>query len=177
MFVRHILKDHQELSPGKRSELIQALLSEDNLCHAQQVIAKSDKCNDSGKTSLFLKLTSILTWSSGPGTDEESLQKEMKKIANGVSDSDFLLEVSGIEDKDLKAPTQEAVTLAHAQLSSSIDSTVKKLTHAVLRMQQAESDKRLQHNEVEVEQSKELGNVLVNFIRNVNKAFAGRKAS
>ena len=175
MFVRYILKEHQELSPGKRTELVQALLSEDDLRHAQQVIAKSDKNKDSEKTSLFSKLTSILTWSCGPGTDEEFLRKEMRKVANVISDSKFLLEVAGIEDENLKTPIQEAVTLAHTQLSSSIDSTVKKLTHAVLRMQQEECNKMLQH-EIEAEQRKELGSILVNFIRDVNKAPARPKA-
>jgi hypothetical protein len=121
-------------------------------------------------------MPSILPWSSGSGTDEESIGKEMKKIANGISDSDFLLELAGIEDEDQKASIQEAVAIAHAQLSSLIDSTVKKLTHSVLRMQEEKCNKNLQHV-VEAEQRKELGSALVNFIRDVNKASAGRKAS
>jgi hypothetical protein len=105
IFVRLILKEHQELSLGERTGLIQALLSEDAPRPAQQVIAKSDNNKDSGKTSWFSKLPIILTWLSGPGTDEESLRKQMKKIAHGISDSNFVLEVTGIEDEDLKAPT------------------------------------------------------------------------
>lgn len=175
MFVCHVSKEHQELSPGKRTELIKALFYEDDLHHAQQVIAKSDKNKDPGKTSFASTFASILTWSSGPGTDE-SLRKEMKKIASGISDSKFLLEAAGIEDEDLKALTQEAVILAHIQLSSSIDSVMKKLTHAVLRMQQEECDKHIRHG-IEAEQRKELANVLVNFIRDVNKGSAGGKTS
>jgi hypothetical protein len=105
IFVRLILKEHQELSLGARTGLIQALLSEDALRPAQQVIAKSDNNKDSGKTSWFPKLPFILTWLSRPSTDEESLRKQMKKIAHGISDSNFVLEVTGIEDEDLKAPT------------------------------------------------------------------------
>jgi hypothetical protein len=174
MLVRHVLKGQPDLSPGKRTEIIKALLSDGDLSHAQQVIAKSDKNKDSGKMYLISKLTSIVTWSWG--SDDESLRKEMKKMASGISDSNFLLELAGIEDEELKAPIQEVVTLAHTQLSSSIDSTVKKLTHAALRMQEDECRKNLEH-EIESEQRKELRGVFVDFIRDVNKANAGRRTS
>jgi phage terminase large subunit len=137
-------------------------------------VINSDKNKESGKTSWFSTLTSILPWSKV--TDEESLRKEMKKISSGISDSDFLLGLKGIEDEDLKVPIQEAVSLANTQLSSSVDATVKKLTHAVLRMQQDECKKNLQH-EVETEQRKVLDSSLLSFIRDINKKSVGRRPS
>ncbi len=150
-FLRHLLKEHKELAPRNRTELIQA----------------------AGTTSLFSRFTAVLSWSKG--TDEESLRKEMRKMATGISDRDFLLELTGIEDEDLKATTQEAMVVAHTQLSSSIDATVNKMTHAVSRMQQEECNKGVQH-EIETEQRKELSGALVNFIRDVNEHSIGRKA-
>ena len=173
-FLRHLLKEHKEFAPRNRTELIQALLSEDDLRHAQKVIPRSDKNKEAGTTSLLSRITAVLSWSKG--TDEESLRKEMRKMATGISDRDFLLELTGIEDEDLKATTQEATVLAHTQLSSSIDATVKKMTHAVLRMQQEECKNRVQR-EIETERRKELSGALVNFIRDVNENSIGRKAS
>jgi len=97
-------------------------------------------------------------------------------MANGISDADFLLELKGVDDEDLKAPTQEAVDLAHTQLSLSIDAAVKKMTPAVLQMQQDECKKGIQQ-QVETEQRNALHGALVNFIRDVNKNSAGRRTS
>ena len=173
-FICHLLREQPDITPKKRTELINALLSEGDLRHVQQVINNSDKSKESGKTSWFSTFTSILPWSKV--TDEESLRKEMKKISSDISDSDFLLGLKGIEDEDLKVPIQEAVALANTQLASSVDSTVKKLTHAVLRMQQDECKRNLQH-EVETEQRKMLGGVLLTFIRDINKNSVGRRPS
>jgi hypothetical protein len=59
------------------------------------------------------------------------------------------------------------------QLSLSVDTTVNKLTRAVLRMQEDECKKIIQR-EIETEQRKVLGGVLMNFIRDINKNSAGR---
>ena len=69
-----------------------------------------------------------------------------------------------------------AVDLACCQLSSSIDTAVKKMTHEVLRMQQDECKRSLQH-EIETEERKELGNIMANFIQAINKTSAGRRTS
>jgi hypothetical protein len=119
-------------------------------------------------------LTSIFPWSKV--TDEESLRKEMNKIANDISDSKFLLGLKGIEDEDLKDPIQEAVTLASTQLASSVDATVNKLTHTVLRMQQEECKRNILH-EIETERRKVLDGALAKFIRDVNKNSVGRRTS
>ena len=173
-FLRHLLKEHKELAPRNRTELIQALLSEDDLRHAQKVIPRSDKNKEAGTTSLLSRITAVLSWSKG--TDEDSLRKEMRTMATGISDRDFLLELTGIDDEDLKATTQEAMVVAHTQLSSSIDSTVNKMMHVVLRIQQEVCKKGVQ-NEIETEQRKKLSGALVNFIRDVNENSIGRKAS
>ena len=166
-FICHLLREHRDVSPKKRAELINTLLSEDDLRHAQQVIKKSEKNKEPGKTSR-------LSWPKA--TDEESLRKEMKKIASGISDSDFLLGLKGIEDEDLKDPIQEVVALANTQLSSSVDATVNKLTHTVLRMQQDECKYHIRL-EVETERRKVLDSALVDFIRDINKNSVGRRTS
>ena len=173
-FICHILREHRDITPKKRAELIKALLSEDDLRHAQRVINESDKNKEHETTSWFSTFTSLLAWPKD--TDEESLHKEMKKLANNISDSDFLLRLKGIEDEDLKVPIQEVVALANTQLSSSVNVTVKKLTHAVLKMQQDKCKKNIQH-EIETKQRNVLGGVLVDFIRDVNKNSVGRRTS
>jgi len=174
IFICYLLREHRDIAPKQRTELIDALLSGDDLRHAQQVINKSEMNKEHEATSWFSAFTSILAWPKD--TDEESLHKEMKKLANNISDSDFLLGLGGIEDEDLKDPIQEAVAIANTQLSSSVNVTVKKLTHAVLRMQQDECKKNIQH-EIETRQRNALGGVLVDFIRDVNKNSVGRRPS
>ena len=169
--MRYLLEKHPELAPEKRTELIQAILSEDNLQRAQQVFPKPDQ---SGKTSLFSKLTGF--FSGSKETDEESLRKELRKIKGGTSDSGFLLQLKGVDDKELEAPIQAVLDFACGQLTSSIDTAVKKMTHAVLRMQQDECKKSMQR-EVETEKRKELRGIYVDFIQVINKVSAGRRTS
>ena len=166
-FICYILREYRDISPKKRTELINALLSEDDLRHAQQVISRSVKGKEPGKTSWF-SLPKV--------TDEESLRKVMTKIANDISDSDFLLGLKGVQDEELQNPIQEAVALANTQLSSSIDAMVNELTHAVVRMQQDECKKHIQR-EIEVKERKVLSGAHVNFIRDINKNSIGRRTS
>jgi hypothetical protein len=169
--VRHLLEKHPEVGPGKRAELIQAILSEDNLQRAQQIFPKSDKNNQSGKTS---SLWTIFTgfFSGSKETDEESLRTDLKKKTSSVSDSSFLLQLKGVDDKDLETAIQLAVDLACSQLSSSINTAAKKMTHAVLRMQEDEC-KRSMQREIETEERKELGGKLADFIHAINEVSAG----
>ena len=134
-FICHLLREDRDITPKKRTGLIDTLLSQDDLCHAQRVLNKSEKITEPVKPS----------WSSlSRATDQEFLRKEMNRVANDVSDSNFLLELRGIEDEDLKNPVQEVVDLAKMQLSLSVDTTVNKLIRAVLRLQQDEC-KRTDH--------------------------------
>jgi hypothetical protein len=163
-FVRHLLKEHPDLSSRKRTELIQTLFSD----------SKSDKNKAARRPSLISRFTAGASWPKG--ADEESLRKETKKIADSISDADFLQELKSLEDEDLKAPTLEAVDLARTQLSLSIGTTVKNMTHAVLQMQQEERKKRIQQ-QIEALQGEMLHDALVNFIRDINKSCAGRRTS
>ena len=173
--VRHLLEKHPEVDPGKRAELVQVVLSEDNLQRAQQIFPRSDNNNQSGKTS---SLWSTFTgyFSGSKETDEESLRADVKKITSGVSDSSFLRQMKGVNDKDLEAAIQVAVDLACSQLSSSIDTAVKKMTHAVLRMQEDEC-KRSMQREIEMEERKELDAKIADFIHAINEVSARRRTS
>lgn len=176
-FMRHLLAKHEHLSSEKRAELIQALISEGDLRHAQKVLPKPDKNKESATSALFSAVKSIiLSVSKGTLADEESLQKEMKTVASGVSDSDFLLELKSVDDEDLKSAIQEALVLAQTQLSSSIDTAVKKMTHAVSRMQEDHCKKVVQH-EIESEKRKMLDDILLEFIRKINVNSAQQRDS
>jgi hypothetical protein len=173
--VRHLLEKHPEVGPGKRAELIQAVLSEDNLQRAQQIFPNSDRnnLNQSGKTpSLWSTFTGLLLGSKA--TDEESLRTDVKKITSCTSDSNFLLQLKGVDDRDLEAAIQVAVDLACMQLASSIDTAVKKMTYAVLRMQVDECIRSMQR-EIEMEEQKELGGTLAGFIHAINEVSARRR--
>ncbi len=173
--VRHLLEKHPELGPGQRAELIQAVLSEDNPQRAQQIFPKPDKNNQSGKTSsLWSTLTGFFLGSKE--MDKESLRTDLKKTTSSVSDSRFLLQLKGVEDKDLEDPVQSAVDFACSQLSSSIDTVVKKMTHAVLRMQKDHCKRSIQHG-VETKEQKLLDGKLGDFIQVINKVSAGRRTS
>jgi hypothetical protein len=101
---------------------------------------------------------------------------ELEKIKGGISDSEFLLQLKGVDDKDLEAPIQEVVDLACGQLSSSIDTAVRKMSRAVLRMQQEECTRLMQHK-IKTEERKVLDDILVDFIQVINKVSAGRRPS
>ncbi|KAI9511011.1 hypothetical protein F5148DRAFT_1274479 [Russula earlei] len=160
VFVRRLLKEHKELSPENRTELIQAILSDGDLRRAQQIFPQSDKHKEAGKGYL-----SVISdwWYSPRGTDEDSLRKEMTKMANAVSDSKFLQELKGIDDDDLAAITREALT-------------VKNMTHAMLWAQE-EGCKSSIRLEVEAKERKALSSGLVTFIRDINKSAVGRRNS
>ena len=50
-FICHLLRKHRDITPKKRAELIDAVLSEDDIRHAQQVINELEKNKEPGKTS------------------------------------------------------------------------------------------------------------------------------
>ena len=171
--VHHLLQKHPEVVPGKRAELVQAVLSEDNIQRA--LLPKSDKTNQSGKKpSLWSTIVSL--FSGSKETDEGLLRSEVKKITNSISDSEFLFRLKDVDDKDLEAAIQVAIDLACTQLSSSIDSAVKNMTHRVLQMQQDECKKSMQR-EIEAEERKELDGKLADFIHAINEASARRRTS
>ena len=100
----------------------------------------------------------------------------MRKKISSISDSSFLLQLKGEDDKELEVPIKAAVDLACIQLSSLIDTTVKKMAYAVLQAQRDECKKIIQ-NEIEREERKVLDGKVVDFIQVINKVFHGRRTS
>jgi hypothetical protein len=170
--VRHLLEKYPELAPGERTELIQAVLS-DNLQRAQQIFLKSDTNN---QLTVWSKIARFLSFSRSKETESPRTDPAVKMNTSNVSDSKFLLQLKGVDDKDLEAAIQAAKNLASDQLSSSIDTVVKKMAEEVLRMQQGECKRSLKR-ESETKERKELGDILVNFIQAINRASAGRRTS
>ena len=99
-------------------------------------------------------------------------------MTRDISDSAFLAELKGMQDKDLVAPINEAMDLAHTYLSSLIDETVSAMTYPVLKMQQEEWTRRV-GREVETDEREALDGILVDFIRYINLSHtaSGRRTS
>jgi len=106
----------------------------------------------------------------------ESLKREMKVLAAQLSDSQFLLELKGVDNKELLPTIQDIETLVHSLHSSLIDKTVGALTHTVVAMQQ-EHRKRAIQDELKNEEMKLRNEVLVGFIRGLNVQLARRQDS
>ncbi len=152
--------EHKYMLPESRSALVQALVFGHDFQQAFQLIQK--------RSNLLTRWISSF-WSDPRAA--ESFKNEMKKTAAKVSDSQFLQQLESINDEDLRPAAQNAKALAQTELSSSIDVVVKKMTHAVLAMQQdlcgREVQLQVENEEVEVLQS-----LLVEFIREINKKSA-----
>jgi hypothetical protein len=164
--VRHLLDKHRNLPTETRSVLIQTLLKGD-FHRAQNLLSKIDgkKGSDSGGWgSLF---------SGGSG---DILNRDMRMLAGNISDSQFLLDLNGISDTDTRAAIQEIEALAHAQLATAIDDTVKGITRNVLAMQVDFCTRSMQH-EMESEGRKSLNAALAEFIRDINARSSGRRDS
>jgi hypothetical protein len=140
----------------------------------QPVLSKSDKKKERGKRFSFSKRFSNSLRSTNTG--EETSQKEVTKLPSDISDSDFLLDLKGIQDVDLAAPIHEAMLLAQSYLSSLIDSTVGTMTYDVLKMQQEEHKRRVRR-QIEAEEKEALDSILIDFIRKVNIKSTARKTS
>jgi hypothetical protein len=154
--------------------LKERLTAEGDIRQAEGTSLKSDKKKDARKRlSVPKRITNSFR---SKNTSEELLQKVAKNMTSDTSDSAFLGELKGIQDKDLVDPIREAMVLAHTYLSSLIDATVNTMTYAVLKMQQEESKTRVAH-EVEREEREALDGIVLNFIRNINLNSAGRKTS
>ena len=175
LLVQHLLGKHRELGPEKRAELIQALFLEGSLNEAQKLLPNPEKKKEYGLMTKSLRILQPLFGGQSMEPEEE-LKREMKKIASAISDSEFLLGLKSIETEDLRPAILEAEALAHTSLSSSIDDTVTKMTHAVLHMQQDSCKKAIQ-KEIRTEEARALKGVLVDFIRDLNAKSAGRKNS
>ncbi|KAH9991344.1 hypothetical protein BJV77DRAFT_1068323 [Russula vinacea] len=143
-----------DLPPGERTKVIQTVLAEDDLRRSRNVHPRNHKNKEPGVSSWLSSFTRIVALFSGP-TDEESLRKELKKITSGVTDSDFLLRVKCINDKDLEAPIRRSW---------------------ILLMQQEACKGSIQHD-IEAKERKQLGGFFLKFIRVVNEISARHKTS
>jgi hypothetical protein len=166
--LRYLFEKYQQLDSERRAELIQTILFEGNFRRAQQMILKIDNKKRSG--------TSAWSLFSGSGGSEDPLEQEMRTLAARVPDSQFLFILKGVEDDDMRSPIEELEDLAHEQLASSIDGTVKIMARAVLTMQQGHCERSLQH-EMESEERKLRSNALVKFIQDINAQSVGRRDS
>ena len=166
--VRHLLDKHQNLPTETRSELIQALLKGD-FYRAQHLLSKADgkKPADSGGWGV----SNLFSGGSG-----DYLNREMRVLAGDMSDSQFLLDINGATDTETRSAIQELEALAYAQLTSTIDATVKGMTRNVLAMQLDYCTRSIQH-EMESEGRKSLNTALAEFVRDINAQSSGRRDS
>ncbi len=168
--VRHLLGKHQHLRPEKRTDLIQSLL-EGDFNHAQRLLP-DDKKSPTVIGLVATAVNALLPSSSSA----ESLKKEMKVLAAQQSDSQFLLELKGVDNKELLPMIQDIETLVYSLHSSLIDKTVGAMTHTVVAMQQ-EHRKRAILDELKNEGMKLRNEVLVEFIRGLNVQLARQQDS
>jgi hypothetical protein len=165
-----IEEKHGRLRPPTRSSLIHALLVEQNVQLAWQLVGGPEQ--NSNGSSVVTRIVSY--WSGSRG--EETFRTQMKTAAANLPDSQFLQRLESTDDKDLRSTVQDAKALAHKELSRSIDTAVNNMTHAVLAMQQ-DNCKMAVQVEVDNEERKALSDALVKFIREINTKSAGQQNS
>ena len=164
--VRQLLDPTRSLDSDRRESLIQAFLVGD-FHRAQKTLPKTE---DRKRVGGARKIDFL----SGPG--EDALKNEMTKLASSVSDSQFLRDVKASEDKEMRRMIEDVEALAHDQLSALINKTVKKMTPAVLKIQQEQCEKSLKH-QIESEERSLLSDALREFIRDINAQSAGKHDS
>jgi hypothetical protein len=155
----HLQDKHKRMHPDTRVALIQALVIERDFQQASELIQK---------TANFMSI-SRREWVDPRET--EKFKHEMKKAAAQFSDSQFLRRLEDTNDKFLRLAALNAKPLAQTELSSSIDTVVKTLTHDVLAMQQEICGRQV-HLQMENEEMEVQKNALVEFIREINKKSA-----
>jgi hypothetical protein len=168
--IRYLLGKNRSLHPEMRSDLIQKILFEGNFWHAQQILTKLEDKNvgTRGIGSRF----------HGPIASEDTLKREMKRLAANVSDSQFLLDIKMIEDKDKEMRTviEQVESLVYEQLGYSIDKAVEAMTRVVLDMQKKRCRKSMQQK-IESEEKRLLKGALAEFIGDINALSVGRRDS
>lgn len=168
--MQHLLGKHQRLRRKKRAKLVQSLLGSD-FVSAQRILQESRR-----PSVVFVKtLVATAVGARPPSTsDNESLKREMKSLSARISDSQFLLEMQGVNDEALHSIIQEIEALSHSLLSSLIDTAVVAMSHAVMAMQQ-DAFRRNIEREIESDEMKRRNEELVGFIRELNAQSAWRK--
>lgn len=163
----HLHSENKRMRPAHRSELIRALVVEQDFQGAFQV---------SQRSSGFLARWNWFSWFRSDSKGAESFRSDMQKAAARVSDSQFLQDLENTNEEDLQSAVQAAKTRALEVLLSSTDGVVKKLTNAVLVMLRGHGEREVRR-QVEREESKVLAIALVDFIREINNKSAGGKTS
>jgi len=169
--LRYLFDKNQQLDTEARADLIRTVLSEGNFRRAQQAFPKTNEKKRSGPSAWAGH-----TFFSTSGGYEGSLEKEMKALAARVPDAHFLLMMKSEGDEELRPAIEDVEELAYSQLEVSIDTVVKTMTRAVSAMQQEHCERAVQH-EMESEERKARGKVLLKFIRDINEQAAGRQDS
>ncbi|KAI0280129.1 hypothetical protein BGY98DRAFT_965783 [Russula aff. rugulosa BPL654] len=112
----------------------------------------------------------------GPIASEDTLKREMKKLAASVSDSQFIHDMKTIGDEEMRTVIEQVENLVYEQLGYSIDKAVGAMTRVVLDMQKKRCRKLMQLK-VEIEGKKLLKAALTEFIRDINALSVGRRDS
>ena len=158
--VRYLLGKHRNLRPGRRADIIQSLLG-GNFSSAQRLLPSEER---SSTVFGFLATTvgSLLT-----NPDNEQFKGKMMALSARLSDSQFLLELKDVDDKDLVLAIQEIEALTHSIVSSLIDKTVGNMTEEMVATQQ-EHCRRAINAQLKSEATKRRNESLVEFIRALN---------
>jgi hypothetical protein len=169
--IRFLLEEHRSLHPEMRSDLIQKIVFEGNFWHAQQILTKLEdkKSPNVGTRGTGARLH-------GPIGSEDTLKREMKRLAASVSDSQFLLDIKKIGDKEMRTVIECVENLMYEQIRYSIDKAVEAMTPVVLDMQKKRCREAMRHK-IESEEKKLLKGALTEFIRNINALSVGRRDS
>jgi hypothetical protein len=169
--IRSLLEEHRSLHPEMRSDLIQKIVLEGNFWHAQQILSKLEdkKSPNVGRRGTGARFH-------GPIGSEDTLKREMKKLAASVSDSQFLLDIKKIGDKEMRTVIECVENLMYEQIRYSIDKAVEAMTPVVLDMQKKRCREAMRHK-IESEEKRLLNGALTEFIRDINALSVGRRDS
>jgi hypothetical protein len=162
--VRHLEEKGLHLHPEKRDQLVQSLLGGD-FNNAQCILQETKK---------FASVRAFFSAVLSSPSDGRLLKKEMKSLAADLSDSQFLLQMKGVQDEALHPMIRDIEVLSYSLLSSSIDATVGAMTGAVVAMQKEVSKTTIRH-EIESEEMKLRNEALEDLIRKINARSVGRK--
>jgi len=152
---RHLLENNWRLGDKTRAALVNSLL-EDDFNRTEQILQDDKKSMLSTFASFFRSTKRV-----------KPLKVQMRALAERLPDSDFLLEIKAVEDKDLQPTIKSIEALAYTILSPLIDKTVGSMTHAVAEMQKEHCRRSIQH-EIESEEMDLRSAALANFIQEFN---------
>jgi len=169
--IRSLLERHQPLHPEMRSDLIQRILFEGNFWHAQQILTKLED-----KKSPNIGTRGIGSRFHGSIGGEDALKRAMKTLAANVSDSQFLLDVKEIGDKEMRTVIEQVETLVYEELGYLVEKTVQTITRVVLDMQKKRCRKSIQQK-IESQEKDLLKGGLTEFIRDISALSVGWRDS